>query len=159
MSRCTQLAWKFEPWVHKAIYSFNLCWKQVATRMTLLHMFSFIQQWWFSSTTYSLRLTIPRSFRLSKLLWLMSCREIKENNKHNKAKKQENISTLCIICTDQIEKNNCLGETELAPRKALKSSEIILKATFLAKCVRMQCTIILWRHWSKSLSQTCECIL
>ena len=42
----------------------------------------------------------------------------------------------------QIEKNNCLGETELASGKTLKSCEIILKAIFLAECV--ECTINVW---------------
>ena len=64
----------------------------------ICHMFSFIKQWWFSSTTSSLRLTTPKSFWLSKLLWLMSCREIKENTKHNKAKQKKKRKTwaLCV---------------------------------------------------------------
>ena len=43
---------------------------------------------------------------------------------------------------DQIEKNNCLGETQLASGKALKSREILLKAVFLAEWV--ECTINVW---------------
>ena len=40
--------------------------------------------------------------------------------------------------THQTEKNNCLGEMELASGKTLKSREIILKGIFLAEWVNAQ---------------------
>ena len=42
----------------------------------------------------------------------------------------------------QIEKDNCLGRTELARRKTLKSCEISLIAVFLGDCV--ECSIGVW---------------
>ena len=42
----------------------------------------------------------------------------------------------------EIEKNNCLGATELASGKTLKSCEINLKAVFLAEC--LECAINVW---------------
>ena len=69
----------------------------------------------------------------------MSCREIKKNTEQNKAKqkkKQEKINILSYH-PHQSEKNNCLGRTELARGKTLKSCEIFLKAVFLAECVEL----------------------
>ena len=63
-------------------------------------------------------------------------REIKENIRQNKARKQDNFNTFSHY-PHQIEKHNCLGETELTSRKRLRSCEIILKAVSLAdhECV------------------------
>ena len=71
--------------------------------------------------------------------------KLKKNTEQNKAKKrkkkkrQEKTNILSYY-PDQIEKNNCPGETELASGKALKSCEVIFKAVFLAECV--ECTIM-----------------
>ena len=46
------------------------------------------------------------------------------------------------MLTQKIEKNSCLGDTELASGKTLKSCEIILKGVFLAECVK--CSIEVW---------------
>ena len=43
-----------------------------------------------------------------------------------------------IYYPHQIEKNNCLGGTELASGKPQKSPEIIDKAVFLAECTEWQ---------------------
>ena len=59
-------------------------------------------------------------------------------NRENKEKKQEKMNIFNYY-PHQIEKNNCLGETELASGKTLKSREIIHKDVFLAECV--ECAI------------------
>ena len=69
----------------------------------------------------------------------MNCREIKEKYQTKQREKQEMIN---ILTHKKIEKNNCLGDTELASGKTLKSCEIILKGVFLAECVK--CSIDVW---------------
>ena len=55
----------------------------------------------------------------------MGCRKINEKCPTKpKQKKQGKINILSYL--HQIERNNCLGETELAPGKTLKSCENIL---------------------------------
>ena len=61
----------------------------------------------------------------------MSCGGIQKTKP--KKIKQEKINILSYQPL-QIEKNNCLGRTELARGKTLKSCEIFLKAIFLAEC-------------------------
>ena len=73
----------------------------------------------------------------------MSCRGIKKTEQERKRKKekQEKINILSYQPL-LIEKNNCLGRTELARGKTLKSCEIFLKAIFLAEWV--ECAINVW---------------
>ena len=52
-----------------------------------------------------------------------------KNAEQTQAERQEKMSDLSYYL-HQIERNNCLGETELAPGKTLKSCEVILKAVF-----------------------------
>ena len=72
-----------------------------------------------------------------------------------KRKKQKKINILSY-CPDQIEKNNCLGETELASGKMLKSCGIILEVIFLVEWV--ECTInliiVTSTNWQMHLRQT-----
>ena len=77
---------------------------------------------------------------------LMSCRERKKERKkrtkQSQTKKiQEKINILSYH-PHQSEKNNCLGRTELAGGKTLKSCEIFPKAVFSAGPV--ECTINAW---------------
>ena len=77
----------------------------------------------------------------------MSCREIKEkyrtkqSKKKNKQKKQKKLDILSYY-PGQLEKKNCLGETELATGKMLKSCGIIFEVVFLVEWVK--CTINGW---------------
>ena len=47
----------------------------------------------------------------------------------------------------QIEKINCLDETELASGKTLKSREIFRKAVFLAECVECSINVTNWQMY------------
>ena len=49
---------------------------------------------------------------------------------------------LDLLSALKLKRLNCLGETELASGKTLKSREIFRKAAFLAECV--ECSIIVW---------------
>ena len=69
----------------------------------------------------------------------LSCRGIQKTKP--KKIKQEKINILSYQPLE-IEKNNCLGRTELARGKTLKSCEIFLKAIFLAEWV--ECAINVW---------------
>ena len=72
-----------------------------------------------------------------------------------KRKKQKKINILSYS-PDRIEKNNCLGETELASGKMLKSCDIILEVVFLVEWV--ECTInliiVTSTNWRMHLRQT-----
>ena len=66
---------------------------------------------------------------------LMSYRAIKKNTEQYKAKKKREKISILSYHLHQIEKNNCLGRTELARGKTLKSCHVFLKTVFLAECV------------------------
>ena len=70
----------------------------------------------------------------------MSCRE--GEKKQNQTKQSKTDRNILSYYPCETEKNNCLGETELASGKTLKSREIIHKAVFLAECV--ECAINVW---------------
>ena len=69
----------------------------------------------------------------------MSCREIEEKYQIKQSKTDRNTLS---YHPHQIEKNNCLGRTQLASGKTLKSREILFKVVFLAECV--ECAINVW---------------
>ena len=60
-----------------------------------------------------------------------------------KKKKQDKINILSYH-PHQSEKNNCLGRTELARGRTLKSCEIFLKAVFLVECVECTFKVAYW---------------
>ena len=59
---------------------------------------------------------------------------------------QKNLENYIILSyyLHQIEKYNCLSETELTSREGLNSCEIILKAASLADHECVECTINVW---------------
>ena len=75
-----------ESWIYKAIYfplKLHLSHYRDHCFMCFVHSAMVV-----FPTTSLLRPTTSKSSRLSKLLWLMSCWEMKESTKHNKAKQK-----------------------------------------------------------------------